>query len=314
MPLLQTYEEARLLWEAKGWGITKVAEYLTKKPELHNFDVSQSTLSRNTSEGKRVPIEPEVALAIEALETQNWYQGRTEIVIAGLRALHGRSPEVDARELALALLAHFPTNEFALKLADALAKQADTSGKLDAVQATVNHLDAKMDLADVKLDKIARGSWALLQALRGAMALGGVGVLVSVSTCVAVVTQRSAPAAPVQDVTVNIRSAGVEAAACQRQTVTPAQVHAMGVFAPNSNQLGEKAPPPPSERWVPSQPFPWQKLPPCDAGVGESPINGGCWYASGDVKPPCGRLFRNGDKCYRPIAADPERPVGIDPE
>src|SRR5690349_17880498 len=99
MPLLQTYEEARLLWEAKGWGITKVAEHLTKKPELHDFDVLQSTLSRNTSEGKRVPIEPEVAIAIEALETQNWYQGRTEIVIAGLRALHGRSPAVDAREL-----------------------------------------------------------------------------------------------------------------------------------------------------------------------------------------------------------------------
>jgi hypothetical protein len=31
-PLLETYEEARLLLEAKGWVITKAAEHLSEMP------------------------------------------------------------------------------------------------------------------------------------------------------------------------------------------------------------------------------------------------------------------------------------------
>lgn len=39
-------------------------------------------------------------------------------------------------------------------------------------------------------------------------------------------------------------------------------------------------------------------------------IYGNCWLNVGAVKPPCGRFaFRHGDKCYRPIAADPKKPV-----
>jgi hypothetical protein len=49
---------------------------------------------------------------------------------------------------------------------------------------------------------------------------------------------------------------------------------------------------------------------PCNAEAGESAINGNCWAAMADVKPPCGRFtFRYGEKCYRPIAADPKKPV-----
>ncbi len=52
----------------------------------------------------------------------------------------------------------------------------------------------------------------------------------------------------------------------------------------------------------------------CDASLGERLIGGGCWANMGDVKPPCGKLFRYGDACYRPVAADPTKPVGMLPD
>lgn len=33
-PLLETYEEARLLLEAKGWGVARAAEHLSEMREL----------------------------------------------------------------------------------------------------------------------------------------------------------------------------------------------------------------------------------------------------------------------------------------
>jgi len=63
------------------------------------------------------------------------------------------------------------------------------------------------------------------------------------------------------------------------------------------------------ERWVPNEPLPHQKKPPCDASVGQATINGGCWFSSGDLKPPCKRLWRYEDKCYIPIAEDPKQPI-----
>lgn len=71
--------------------------------------------------------------------------------------------------------------------------------------------------------------------------------------------------------------------------------------------MGEKVP---AEQPIPVKTLPGQKAAPCDSELGEVAINGNCWFASRDVKPPCGRLFRHGDGCYRPIAADPQRPVG----
>jgi len=52
---------------------------------------------------------------------------------------------------------------------------------------------------------------------------------------------------------------------------------------------------------------------PCDAEWGEVAIYGNCWVGVVDVKPPCGRLFRHGDICYRPAAADPKKPIGPAP-
>ena len=48
-PLLETYEEARLLLEAKGWGLAKAAEHLSEMPGLASFKISQASLSRKTA-------------------------------------------------------------------------------------------------------------------------------------------------------------------------------------------------------------------------------------------------------------------------
>jgi len=56
--------------------------------------------------------------------------------------------------------------------------------------------------------------------------------------------------------------------------------------------------------------LPGQRAAPCNAAVGEETINGNCWVYIFAVKPPCGILFRQGDKCYRPVAAEPKKPTG----
>ena len=76
--------------------------------------------------------------------------------------------------------------------------------------------------------------------------------------------------------------------------------------------LGKKV----EENWIPKSPYPGQKLEKdCDRSLGETPINGGCWVpvAPSLMAPPCGKLFRHGDLCYRPVSADPTKPVGMFP-
>jgi len=69
----------------------------------------------------------------------------------------------------------------------------------------------------------------------------------------------------------------------------------------------------PRDQPIPDKPLPWQKLPPCSANLFEEEIKGGCWQGT-NAKPPCRSLFRAGDTCYRPIAADPRKGVGAQPE
>src|SRR5688572_4308588 len=96
-PLLETYEEARLLLEAKGWGIAKAAEHLSEMRELARFHISHPKLSKRTAPGSKFPIEPEVAAAVEGMETRVGYEQQTEIVTAGLLAAHGDRPEAGVR-------------------------------------------------------------------------------------------------------------------------------------------------------------------------------------------------------------------------
>src|SRR3954452_397076 len=91
-PLLETYEEARLLLEAKGWGIAKAAEHLSELPEMARFHISHTKLSMKTKPGADNAIEPEVAAAVEGLETRRGYERQTEIVTTGLLSRHGARP------------------------------------------------------------------------------------------------------------------------------------------------------------------------------------------------------------------------------
>src|SRR4051812_21949003 len=90
--LLETYEEARLLLEAKGWGIAKAAEHLSEMPEMARFHISHTKLSMKTKPGADNAIEPEVAAAGEGMEPRRGYERQTEIVPPGLLARHGPRP------------------------------------------------------------------------------------------------------------------------------------------------------------------------------------------------------------------------------
>src|SRR3954467_1616149 len=96
-PLLETYEEARLLLEAKGWGIAKASDHLSEMREMARFHISHPKLSKRTAPGSKFPIEPEVAAAVEDMETRIGYERQTEIVTAGLRAAHVGRPAAGVR-------------------------------------------------------------------------------------------------------------------------------------------------------------------------------------------------------------------------
>ena len=97
--LLETYEEARLLLEAKGWGLAKAAEHLSEMQEMARFHISQTKLSKKTTPGSKFPIEPEVTAAVQGMETRAGYEQQTEIITRGLFALHGDPPIVDVDRL-----------------------------------------------------------------------------------------------------------------------------------------------------------------------------------------------------------------------
>src|SRR4051812_8296953 len=122
--LLETYEEARLLLEAKGWGVAKGAEHLSGMKELARFHISQAKLSKKTTPGSKFAVEPEVAAAVESMETRVGYERQTEIITRGLLALHGDPPIVDVDRLAAELQERLPASELALKLVEALEEKS----------------------------------------------------------------------------------------------------------------------------------------------------------------------------------------------
>jgi hypothetical protein len=188
------------------------------------------------------------------------------------------------------------------------------NGKLDhllstlgLVAATVNHVDAKGDLAEYARGREGR---RVIRAVRRVGAsvrwVGWVGLVGFVA--VVLVSGR-------------VRWTHHEEPAAARVTQPPAPVIVVVNGATGAlvdlraylgavAQLGKKT----EENWVPKEPLPFQKLAKdCKASLGEKAINGGCWFASKDVLPPCGELFRHEDTCYRPVAADPLKPVGMAP-
>jgi hypothetical protein len=248
-PLLETYEEGRLLLEAKGWGIAKAAEHLSELPGMARFHISHTKLSKKTTPGADNPIEPEVAAAIEAMPTWRGHERKTEIVIKGLLARHGAPPPSASQRI----------GQRASRFLRGLA------------------------------ERFGRVFWTRIAVTAASGALVG---------CLALVTLAPllAGAARPEPFVLVLPGAGPDGS-----TVG---------FDPRSlidkaAEWGEK----PLDQPIPVKTLPGQKVAPCDARWGEEAINGNCWVWIAAVKPPCGLLFRQGDKCYRPVAAEPKKPA-----
>jgi len=242
-PLLETYEEARLLIVAKGWAITKAAEHLREKPELAPFHISHTKLSRKTTPGADKPIEPEVAAAVEALKTWPGHERKAEIVIAGLLARRGARPLSARQRIAQRAF------RFLRQLADRFGRAFWTR---TAVTAASGALVAVL-LVPFLVGAIRPGPFVFVPGV------GPGGSTVSFDP-------RSLIDVPVT--------------------------------------WGEK----PLDQPIPVKTLPGQRAAPCDAEGSQVEINGNCWLALRDAKPPCGRYFRQGDACYAPVA-EPKKPA-----
>lgn len=66
------------------------------------------------------------------------------------------------------------------------------------------------------------------------------------------------------------------------------------------------------DRVVPEKPEEAQKRPPCDPEMGETTINHACYVVVATMKPPCGKLYRWGDACVRPVLVGQRTPNTID--
>jgi hypothetical protein len=244
-PLLETYEEARLLLEAKGWGLAKAAEHLRHVPELARFHLNPSKLSEISRAGANRQIEPEVAAAVVGMQTWHGYERQTEIVTKGLLARHGAEPVVQ--------------------------EPPSVSQRIVRFLRTL-------------AERFHRLSWRPVAVTAASGALVG---------CLVLLVAGIARPGPLMVV---LPGAGPDGSAV---SFDPRSL----LDAPAA--WGEK----PLDQPIPVKTLPGQKVAPCNAQWGEVAINGNCWGAMADVKPPCGYLFRQGDKCYRPIAAEPKKPA-----
>jgi hypothetical protein len=247
--LLETYEEARLLLEAKGWGIAKAAEHLSEMRVMARFHISHTKLSKKTTPGADNPIEPEVAAAVEGMETRRGYERQTEIVTTGLLARRGAPPQPVSQRLGQRAFRFFR------KLAERFGRAVWMRIAITAASGALVGCLALLVAPPIRANAAQAG--ALVFVLPGA---GPDGSTVSFDP-------RS-------------------------------------LFDNMPAEWGEK----PLDQPIPVKLLPGQKAPPCDSGLREEAINAGCWIPIVG-EPPCGRLFRHDNKCYRPIAAEPKKPT-----
>jgi hypothetical protein len=244
-PLLETYEEARLLLEAKGWGIAKAAEHLSELPGMARFHISHNKLSTKTKPGAHNAIEPEVAAAVEGMPTWRGHERKTEIVTAGLLSRHGARPAVQ---------------------------------EPPSVSQRVVRLLRELAL------RFRHASWKPIAITAASGALVGCLVLLV------------AGAARPGRLVVVLPGAGPDGSTVSFDP---------GAILATPAAWGEK----PLDQPIPVKTLPGQRVAPCDTGIAQVEINGNCWLRVADLKPPCGRLFRRGDSCYIPVAAEAKKPA-----
>jgi len=201
-------------------------------------------------------------------------------------------------------------------------------GKVEAVNEKLHPLNAKVDEANESLEELeeaiedAHFEWDK-NTRELILHIWGVGAFVTGAVVLAVVVimngQRASQAAtpavsyvpakpPAQEIIVHVTPESAHGFVVPPQcayTPSPYQ-DGLGDLITGPTQVGPKLP----ERWVPNGMAANQKPAPCDASLGETAINGGCWVYIADVPPPCGRLYQYENRCYRPVAADPKPAVG----
>ncbi|HLL52445.1 MAG TPA: hypothetical protein VK447_02805 [Myxococcaceae bacterium] len=263
----------KLIAESRGFLIKEIPGQLPEKKFKKRKGLAESTLHGKAKKGK--PASRKVAEYLaseEGLPTRKGFEKTSKVVRLGLAAMNG-----------------LPSPTVAGKL-DALSGKLDTThAKIDINGAKLDSHTAKLGSHGEKLDAI-RTELAAFRAEHksGRHVTGtvlGILLLVGLFAGRQVLTNTSNAETPTSTAAALVRAA-------------------LGGLL----DLGKKT----EEYWIPDAPASWQKLAQdCDRSLGEEPINGGCWVRISIVNPPCGKLFRHGDACYRPVAADPTKPVGL---
>jgi len=187
--------------------------------------------------------------------------------------------------------------------------------QLKSVQATVNDMDARMELLELEFDNAderrEKDTRAIIRAVyrTGAWIGFSVAVLVVVAVLAVVIflrtsaAEKSSPAARESVANASPRSAsgaaGTAASTGTTATSYPAQPSEI------AEGLGETRKSIP----MPHQPLLNQAHAPC-RGVARE-FFGSCWVKIADTTPPCPPdTYQEGDGCYMPLAANPKQPVG----
>jgi len=299
--------------------------------------LSGPTLQRHSTSAK--PLPAPIAKVVEGLQPYESYKHQARIVEMGLRLVKGLPMQGTAQEVARELLAQFPADAVAQRLADALSQRSGLSAGLGPVLERLavlvaEHLPHALKMREAQLARALARRLDQLSAKRVAIsgATGGLAggfvacgvLLLGAVALLAFILSGRAPAwlargpevaqapsvVPAPQVANVTQPVIIVANSAQGGTPVVFELNTLlGALA--TGEMGKQVP---MDQPIPDKPLPGQKLPPCSANLFEEEIKGGCWMSSGTAKPPCRSLFRDGDKCYRPIAVDPRKGVGAQPE
>lgn len=312
------YAILRLIWSARGYVAKEVSSQLKRQwPKREGLAVA--SVQRKAQYGAKAPADIARFIKDPAnFPIKSGYEEGAEVVRVGLAALEAgnvadpealaasiaaKVPALDPEAIARAITSkrlRVPVVRLARKVAHALRAQ------FDVLAAKLDKVDAKLDTAEAKRDADTQ---AILRAVRTTGGLNGMLVLFAFVLLAGAFSDHGrdsfrAPEAsnapepsPRVIIVTNVAQGGAPLAFDLQSFLA----------AIETGELGKKEP---EEFLLPAGPLPGQKLPPCEARLREEAINGGCWTEIAG-HPPCGLLFRGGDKCYRPIAADPTKPIGL---
>jgi len=301
-----TWTILRLIWESRGYSMKEIPDRLKARwPDRKGL--AFTSIHRKASEGKQAPSDiAEFVMDEKELPTREGYEKPSKVVRLGLAALRGHLGRVVGKLDALvsALLAKLASTE--AKVDAANGKIDSTLGQIGALQAALNHTDAKVDLVLVRLEQLM----AYLAMLAKRAVLGvGIGFAVIV-TCqrVSPTAPSSAPAPQINLIVERGRGAdnGLErenddSPGAGVRGVCPASRRALA--GSNMGQSKSKAG---AGRPMPHAGLRGQAISPCQGS--ETTLYGFCWVETRQSAPCPSDQFQEGEKCYRPIHEPPRKP------